>query len=239
MEQKDLKSKNLLLRGFPQKDWELVHLYAKEVELKTGSILYEPGIKIQYVYFPINSIIAIQHVLENGSTAEVCSVGNEGMVGVSVILGGGASSNRAIVQNAGSAIQIKSCDLLNVFNNSIPVAHLLFHFTQAKITQMSQIAVCNRHHSIEQQLSRLLLSSLDRLFGNELTITQEVIGSLLGVRRESVTDAAHRLQHEGYISYVRGHITILNRAALEKRTCECYGVVKKEYERLLPEKIAA
>jgi CRP-like cAMP-binding protein len=191
-----------------------------------------------YVYFPINSLVSILYGLENGATAEIGIIGNEGVVGITVFLGGESTISRAVVQSAGRAYRLRSSVLLDLFNSSTQAMHLLLRFTQALITQMSQTAVCNRHHTIDQQLCRWLLLSIDRLSGSELVMTQDLIANMLGVRREGVTEVAGKLQEAGYISYSRGHITVLDREKLEHRTCECYGVVKREYDRLLPERYA-
>lgn len=179
------------------------------------------------------------YVLENGASAEIAVVGKEGIVGISLFMGGGSTPSRAVVQSAGEGFQVSSDFMKSEFNRSGPVMHLMLRYTQALITQMAQTAVCNRHHSLDQQLCRWLLLSLDRLNGNDLVMTQELIADMLGVRRAGVTDAALKLQRAGLISYARGHISVLNRPGLEQRTCECYGVVKKEYDRLLPHSIAS
>lgn len=197
-------------------------------------MLYEPGGKMSHVYFPTTAIVSLLYELANGSSAEIAVVGFEGVVGVSIFMGGASTSSRAVVQSAGHGYKIKSNLLLDIFNHSRPIEHLLLRYTQALMTQMSQTAVCNRHHTLDQQFCRWLLLSLDRLKTNELIMTQELIANMLGVRREGVTEAASKVQKAGLISYSRGHITILDRAGLEKRTCECYKVVKLEYDRLLP-----
>lgn len=197
-------------------------------------MLYEPGGKMSHVYFPTTAIVSLLYELANGSSAEIAVVGFEGVVGVSIFMGGASTSSRAVVQSAGHGYKIKSNLLLDIFNHSRPIEHLLLRYTQALMTQMSQTAVCNRHHTLDQQFCRWLLLSLDRLKTNELNMTQELIANMLGVRREGVTEAASKVQKAGLISYSRGHIIILDRAGLEKRTCECYKVVKVEYDRLLP-----
>jgi hypothetical protein len=197
-------------------------------------VLYEPGGKMTHVYFPTTAIVSLLYELANGSSAEIAIVGFEGVVGISIFMGGDSTSSRAVVQSAGHGYRIKSNLLLDTFNHSKPIEHLLLRYTQALMTQMSQTAVCNRHHTLDQQFCRWLLLSLDRLKTNELIMTQELIANMLGVRREGVTEAASKVQKAGLISYSRGHITILDRAGLEKRTCECYKVVKVEYDRLLP-----
>jgi len=193
---------------------------------------------MNFVYFPISAIVSLLYLLENGSSAELAVVGREGIVGISLFMGGESTSSRAVVQTAGLGLRLRGADMKEEFNRAGPVLHLLLRYTQALITQMSQTAVCNRHHALDQQLCRWLLLSLDRLDGNEVIMTQELIANMLGVRREGVTEAAMKLQKAGLISYIRGHITVLDRAGLERRTCECYAVVRKEYDRLLPNKEA-
>ncbi|MDP8986508.1 MAG: Crp/Fnr family transcriptional regulator [Pseudomonadota bacterium] len=208
------------------------------VELPLAHVLYESGATLSHVYFPTTAIVSLLYVLENGASAEIAVVGNEGIVGVSMFMGGKSTPSRAVVQSAGQGFRLKAETLEEEFNRAGPVLHLLLRYTQALITQMSQTAVCNRHQSLDQQLCRWLLLSLDRLQGDELVMTQELIANMLGVRREGVTEGALKLQNAGLIRYVRGRITVLDRAGLEKRTCECYAVVKKEYERLLPPTVA-
>lgn len=204
------------------------------VEMPLGKVLYESGGMLEHVYFPTKSIISLLYVMENGSSAEIAVVGNEGILGISLFMGGETTSSRAIVQSSGHAYRLKVQLLKDEFNRGGPVQRLLLRYTQALITQMAQTAVCNRHHSVEQQLCRWLLLSLDRLATDQLTMTQELIANMLGVRREGVTDAAGKLQRDGLIIYNRGHITVLDRPKLEKRSCECYQVVKTEFDRLLP-----
>jgi CRP-like cAMP-binding protein len=208
------------------------------VEMPLGKVLYEPGSLLTHVYFPTTSIVSMLYVMEDGGSAEIAVVGFEGIVGISLFMGGESTPSRAVVQSAGQAYRLKANVMLQEFNRAGPVLHLLLRYTQALITQMSQTAVCNRHHSLDQQLCRWLLLSLDRLHTNELRMTQELIANMLGVRREGVTEAAGRMQKAGLIKYQRGRITVLDREGLELRTCECYGVVKKEYDRLLPAKTA-
>jgi len=208
------------------------------VDMPLGQVLYESGGNMNFVYFPISAIVSLLYLLENGSSAELAVVGREGIVGISLFMGGESTSSRAVVQTAGLGLRLRGADMKEEFNRAGPVLHLLLRYTQALITQMSQTAVCNRHHALDQQLCRWLLLSLDRLDGNEVIMTQELIANMLGVRREGVTEAAMKLQKAGLISYVRGHITVLDRAGLERRTCECYAVVRKEYDRLLPNKEA-
>jgi CRP-like cAMP-binding protein len=191
-----------------------------------------------HVYFPTSAIVSLLYELENGSSAEIAVVGFEGIVGISTFMGGESTSSRGVVQSAGHGYRMKANLLLNAFERSKPIEHLLLRYTQALITQMSQTAVCNRHHTLDQQFCRWLLLSLDRLKTNQLDMTQELIANMLGVRREGVTEAALKVQKAGLISYSRGHITIIDRAGLEKRTCECYKVVKEEYDRLLPEALS-
>lgn len=208
------------------------------VELPLGHVLYESGAVVSHVYFPTTAIVSLLYVLENGASAEIAVVGKEGIVGISLFMGGGSTPNRAVVQSAGQGFQLGAKALQDEFNGAGPVLHLLLRYTQALITQMSQTAVCNRHHSLDQQLCRWLLLSLDRLQGDNLVMTQELIANMLGVRREGVTEAAVQLQAAGLIRYARGRITVLDRSGLEKRSCECYDVVKKEYDRLLPAIVA-
>jgi CRP-like cAMP-binding protein len=232
------KSSNHLLAALPQDEWERWASQLELVDLKLGQVLYESGGKMQHVYFPISAIVSLLFVLENGASAEIAVVGNEGIVGVSLFMGGETTPSRAVVQSAGKCIRLSAQTLKSEFNKSLPVMHLLLRYTQALITQMTQTAVCNRHHSLDQQLCRWLLLSMDRLTDNHLVMTQELIANMLGVRREGVTEAAGRLQKAGLISYARGKIEVKDRAGLEARTCECYAVVKKEYDRLLPDLIA-
>ena len=199
-----------------------------------GEALYESGGQLQHVYFPTTSIVSLLYVLADGASAEIAVVGNEGILGISLFMGGETTPSRAVVQSAGYGYRLKAQLLKQEFNRAGPVLHLLLRYTQALITQMAQTAVCNRHHSVDQQLCRWLLLSLDRLASNELTMTQELIASMLGVRREGVTEAAGKLQDVGLIQYHRGKITVLDRAGLEARVCECYEVVKTEFDRLLP-----
>jgi CRP-like cAMP-binding protein len=201
-------------------------------------VLYESGRTLSHVYFPTTSIVSLLYVLEDGSSAEIAVVGFEGVVGISLFMGGESTTSRAVVQSAGVGYRMRSQVIKDEFNRAGPVLHLLLRYTQALITQMAQTAVCNRHHSLDKQLCRWLLLSLDRLRGMELVMTQELIANMLGVRREGVTEAVLNLQAAGLIRYARGHITVLDRAGLEARTCECYAVVKNEYDRLLPARLA-
>ncbi len=238
METKTLKNRNHIFEAMPTNEWERLLPFIETIELPLGKVLYEPGTKMSHVIFPSSAIVSLLYALENGSSAEIAVVGNEGVVGISIFMGGESTSSRAVVQSAGVGYKIKSSMLLDEFNRGGPIMHLLLRYTQALITQMSQTAVCNRHHSLDQQLCRWLLLSADRLTGNELIMTQELIANMLGVRREGVTEVALKIQKAGLIQYARGHITILDRHGLERRTCECYQVVKTEYDRLLPDKIA-
>jgi len=208
------------------------------VPLRLGQVIYESGATLAHVYFPTTTIISLLYVTENGESAEIAVVGNEGIVGIALFMGGESTTSRAVVQSAGHAIRLKAQFLKDEFNLSGPVLHLLLRYTQALITQMAQTAVCNRHHTLDQQLCRWLLLSLDRLRGDELVMTQELIANMLGVRREGVTESALKLQHAGLIRYARGHISVLDRAGLERRACECYAALKREYARLLPDELA-
>ncbi|SDX09970.1 cAMP-binding domain of CRP or a regulatory subunit of cAMP-dependent protein kinases [Collimonas sp. OK242] len=230
--------KNRLLAALPDAEWGRWLPQLEAVEMPLGQVLYESGSTLSYVYFPTTSIVSLLYLLENGASAEIAVVGNEGIVGVSLFMGGESTPSRAVVQSAGQGFRLGARVMKEEFNRAGPVLHLLLRYTQALITQMSQTAVCNRHHTLDQQLCRWLLLSLDRLQGNDLVMTQELIANMLGVRREGVTEAAGSLQTAGLIRYVRGHITVLDRAGLEQRTCECYAVVKKECDRLLPDKLA-
>jgi CRP-like cAMP-binding protein len=231
--------KNHLLAALPHAESQRWLPFLESVDLPLGQVLYESGITLTHVYFPTTAIISLLYVMENGASAELAVVGNEGIVGISLFMGGESTSSRAVVQSAGKGFRLKAQMLKEEFNRAGAVLHLLLRYTQALITQMSQTAVCNRHHSLDQQLCRWLLLSLDRLEGNQLVMTQELIANMLGVRREGVTEGALKLQHAGLIQYARGHIMVLDRAALERRSCECYAVVKKEYDRLLPVKLAS
>ncbi|HSY29107.1 MAG TPA: Crp/Fnr family transcriptional regulator [Burkholderiaceae bacterium] len=224
---------NYLLAALLDVESDRLAPHLELIPMPLGDVLYESGGKLQHVYFPTTSIVSLHYVLENGGSSEIAGVGNEGVLGVSLFMGGNTTPSRAIVQTGGHGYRLKSQILVDEFNRAGPVMRLLLRYTQALITQMSQTAVCNRHHSVEQQLCRWLLLTLDRLPTNELTMTQELIANMLGVRREGVTEAAGRLQGYGFISYRRGHITVLDRAGLERDVCECYDVVKKEFARLL------
>ena len=228
---------NHLLAALPAADWARWQPQLEWVRMPLGQVLYESGATLSHAYFPVTAIISLLYVLENGASAEIAVAGNEGMVGISLFMGGGSTPSRGVVQSAGEGYRIRSSFIRTEFDHAGAVMHLLLRYTQALITQMSQTAVCNRHHSLDQQLCRWLLLSLDRLPGNELVMTQELIANMLGVRREGVTEAAVKLQGAGLIRYARGHITVLDRAGLEARTCECYAVVLKEYARLLPARL--
>jgi len=229
---------NQLLAQLPPAEQQRWFPQLELVDMPLGEVIYESGGTLTHAYFPTTSIVSLLYVMENGSSAEIAIVGNEGIVGVSLFMGGGSTPSRGVVQSAGKGYRLSAQLMQHEFNKAGPVLHLLLRYTQALITQMSQTAVCNRHHSLDQQLCRWLLLSLDRLQGNELVMTQELIANMLGVRREGVTEGALKLQKAGLIRYARGHITVLDREGLATRCCECYAVVKKEYDRLLPAKLA-
>jgi len=230
---------NHLLAALPVEALERLLPHLELVTLSLGEVLYEPGDVQHHVYFPTDAIVSQLYVMENGASAEISVVGNEGMIGIAVFMGGESTPSQAIVQSAGHAFRLPGQLLKDEFNRHGEMLHLVLRYTQALMTQMAQTAVCNRHHSIDQQLCRWLLLSLDRLQDNQLTMTQELIANMLGVRREGVTDAAGKLQRLGVIEYSRGHITVLDRARLEQLSCECYAVVKKETDRLLPRRAAS
>jgi CRP-like cAMP-binding protein len=225
---------NRLLAALPHETYEKLLPFLEPVSLPLGMALYESGGAQGYVYFPTSSIVSLLYVLENGSSAEIAVTGCEGLVGIALFMGGETTPSRAVVQSAGHGYRLRAAVLKKEFENGGALQLLLLRYTQALITQMTQTAVCNRHHAVDQQLCRWLLLSLDRLPANELVMTQELIANMLGVRREGVTEAAGKLQAEGLIEYSRGRITVLDREHLEARVCECYAVVKKEYDRLLP-----
>lgn len=225
---------NHLLDALLVADYDRLFPTLELIELPLGKVLCESGEKLKHVYFPTTSIISLLYVMEDGASAEIAVVGNEGMLGVPILLGGDTTPSRAVVQSAGHGYRMKAHVLKNEFNQAGPFQRLLLRYTQALITQMSQTAVCNRHHSVEQQLCRWLLLSIDRLSGDELNMTQELIANMLGVRREGVTEAAGKLQYAGLIHYSRGHIKVIDRKGLEAKCCECYQVVKDEFDRLLP-----
>ncbi len=226
---------NHLLDAVPDAELQRWLPLLERVDLPLGLVLFESGRTFTHVHFPTTAIVSLLYVLEDGHSAEIAVVGNEGVVGISVFLGGGSTPSRAVVQSAGCGYRLSARVIEEAFNRSGPVMHLMLRYTQALITQMAQTAVCNRHHTLDHQLCRWLLLSEDRLQGNELVMTQELIANMLGVRREGVTEAALKLQSAGLIRYARGHITVLDRPGLERRSCECYAVVKKEYDRLLPD----
>jgi CRP-like cAMP-binding protein len=229
---------NHLLASLPDAEWERWLPLLEKVDMPLGQVLYESGVALHYVYFPTTSIVSLLYVMENGASAEIAVVGNEGVIGISLFMGGESTPSRAVVQSAGTGCRLSANMIKVEFDRSGPVLHLLLRYTQALITQMAQTAVCNRHHSLDQQLCRWLLLSLDRLQGTELVMTQELIANMLGVRREGVTEGALKLQKAGLIHYTRGRISVLDRKGLEHRTCECYAVVKREYDRLLPSGVA-
>jgi len=229
---------NQLIASLPAADLPRWLSMLEAVELPLGQVLCESGSTLSHVYFPSTAIVSLLYVMENGASAEIAVVGNEGIVGISLFMGGGSTPSRAVVQSAGQGFRLTAEAIKREFNRAGPVMYLLLRYTQALITQMAQTAVCNRHHSLDQQLCRWLLLSLDRLSSNELVMTQELIANMLGVRREGVTESALKLQQAGLIRYARGRISVLDRGGLERRTCECYAVVKKEYDRLLPMRTA-
>jgi CRP-like cAMP-binding protein len=226
-------NQNHLLAALLDAEFERLSPHLQAVPLLLGDVLCESGGKLDYVYFPTTAIISLHYLLENGGSSEIAGVGNEGMLGIALFMGGGSTPSRAVVQTGGFGYRLPARILMEEFDRTGPVMRLLLRYTQALLTHMSQTAVCNRHHTVEQQLCRWLLLTLDRLGNKELTMTQELISNMLGVRREGVTEAAGRLQAHGYISYRRGHITVIDRVGLEHHVCECYDVVKKEFGRLL------
>lgn len=226
-------NQNHLLAALPTAEFERITPHLELVAMPLGEVLCESGGQLQHVYFPTTAIVSLHYVMENGASSEIAGVGNEGVLGVSLFMGGNTTPSRAIVQTAGHGYRLKARLMMEEFNRAGPMMRLMLRYTQALITQISQTAVCNRHHSVEQQLCRWLLLTLDRLPSNELTMTQELIASMLGVRREGITETAGNLQRAGLISYRRGHITALDRSGLESHACECYKVVKKEFHRLL------
>ncbi len=231
--------KNQLLASLPDADYQRLLPHLESVALPLGRALYESGGRMEHVYFPTDGIVSLLYVMENGESAEIAITGTEGLVGISLFMGGESTTSRAIVQSEGHAYRLPAQFLRREFERGGDLQHLLLRFTQALITQMSQTAVCNRHHAVEQQLCRWLLLSLDRLPTNELHMTQELIANMLGVRREGVTAAAGNLQDAGLIRYRRGHIKVLDRPKLEQRVCECYAVVKRETDRLLTNTMAS
>jgi CRP-like cAMP-binding protein len=226
---------NRILAALPADIFDRLRPDLTPIAMPLGKVIYESGIPLEHVYFPTpGCIVSMLYVMTDGASAEIAVVGDEGMVGIALFMGGGSTPSRTLVQSAGRAFQLKGEALKREFDRHSELQQLLLRYTQALITQMSQTAVCNRHHSVEQQLCRWLLLSVDRLSTNELTMTQELIANMLGVRREGVTEAAGKLQARGLISYSRGRITVLDRPGLEEQVCECYAVVKNEYDRLLP-----
>jgi CRP-like cAMP-binding protein len=225
---------NHLLDALPSSDYERIAAHLELIPMQLGDVLYESGAPLRYVYFPTTSIVSLLYVMEDGASAEIAIVGNEGILGISLFMGGDTTPSRAVVQSAGHGFRLRADLLKDEFGRFGPTMHLLLRYTQALITQMAQTAVCNRHHSVDQQLCRWLLLSLDRLQTNDLSMTQELIANMLGVRREGVTEAAGKLQDAGLIRYSRGRISVLDRPGLEARACECYRVVRTEFDRLLP-----
>jgi len=230
---------NHLVGSLPEPDYQCVAVQLERVPMPLGMAVYESGGAQGFVYFPADSIVSLLYVLEDGASTEIAVTGNEGLVGISLFMGGESTPSRAVVQSAGHGYRLRGAILKKLFTSSGSVQHLLLRFTQALITQMTQTAVCNRHHAVDQQLCRWLLLMLDRLGSSEVLMTQELIANMLGVRREGVTEAAGKLQAEGLIEYHRGHIRVLDRPRLEARVCECYSVVKREYDRLLAHPKAA
>jgi CRP-like cAMP-binding protein len=226
---------NWLLAALADREWDRWVPHLEPVTLPLGKVLYEPGGKLPYVFFPTTAIVSLLYVMENGASAEIAVVGNEGLVGISLFMGGESTSSQAMVQAAGHGFRLKASLLMEEFNRGGAVLHLLLRYTQALITQMAQTSACNRHHAVDQQLCRWLLLTLDRLQASEIVMTQELLSTILGVRRASVTEAAGQLQRDGLIRYERGHIHVVDRPGLEARSCECYEVVRREYERLLPD----
>ena len=228
---------NHLLAALPESEYARLLPDLELIPMPLGWALYESGGQLSYMYFPTTSIVSLLYVMESGASAEIAVSGNEGLVGISLFMGGESTPSRAVVQSAGKGYRLRASVVKKEFALGGNLQHLALRYTQALITQMAQTAVCNRHHALDQQLCRWLLLSLDRLQGNELFMTQELIANMLGVRREGVTEAARKLQTDGLIHYSRGHIKVLDRAKLEKRVCECYAVVKREFDRLLPYEI--
>jgi CRP-like cAMP-binding protein len=226
--------RNRLLAALTPETKERLYLHLQRVEMPLGRVLYESGDTLRHVYFPTDSIVSLLYVLQDGASAEISLVGNDGLLGIALFMGGGTTQSRAVVQSAGYAYRLTAQRIQEEFHRNGETQQLLLRYTQALITQMAQTAVCNRHHTVDQQLCRWLLLSLDRLSSNRLTMTHELIANMLGVRREGVTDAAGKLQKHGVIRYTRGRIIVLDRPELERLCCECYAVVRKETDRLLP-----
>ena len=229
---------NHLLAALPDESYERLLPHLERIPMPLGEVVYESGIQMRHVFFPTTSIVSMLYVMEDGASAEIAIVGHEGVVGISLFMGGESTPSRAVVQSSGEAYRLPGRILKAEFERGGPLQHLLLRYTQALLTQMAQTAVCNRHHSLDQQFCRWLLLSIDRLQSDELVMTQELIANMLGVRREGVTEAAGNVQKAGLIRYQRGHITVLDRPGLEARVCECYSVVKKEFDRLLPDTTA-
>ncbi len=230
---------NHLLAALPPAQWEHWHQHLEYVDMQLGQVLYEPGNTLTHVYFPTTAIVSLLYVMRNGESAEIAIVGSEGVVGVALFMGGGSTSSRALVQRAGGAYRLSAALMRWGFQQGGPVLHLLLRYTQALMTQMVQTAACNKHHSLDQQLCRWLLLSLDRLQGTQMQMSRQLIAHMLGVSADRATEAAMKLKDSGLINYEGGRIEVLDRAALEKRSCECYAVVKQEYDRLLPFELAA
>jgi CRP-like cAMP-binding protein len=233
------RRKNQLLAALPEAELQRWVPHLEHVDMRLGEVLYEAGSTLTHVYFPTTAIVSLLYVMQNGESAEIAVVGNDGLVGVSLFMGGDSTSSRALIQSAGGAFRLPAPLMKEEFNRGGPVLHLFLRYTQALITQMVQTAACNRHHSLDQQLCRWLLLSLDRLQGTEMVMTQALIAHMLGVPLNGATEGALKLQTAGLIDYTKGRIRVLDRGGLEKRTCECYAVVKKEYDRLLPQELAA
>ncbi len=233
MDSSQSPNQNHLLTALPTAEFNRIAPHLELVAMPLGEVLYESSGQLQHLYFPTTAIVSMHYVMENGASSEIAGVGNEGVLGISLFMGGNTTPSRAVVYTGGYGYRLKARWLMQEFNRADVMQRLLLRYAQALMTQISQTAVCNRHHSVEQQLCRWLLLTLDRLPSNELVMTQELIASMLGVRREGITEAAGRLQRAGFISYRRGHISVLDRSGLESRVCECYAVVKKEHHRLL------
>jgi CRP-like cAMP-binding protein len=231
--------KNQLLAALPETELQRWLPHLEYLDMRLGEVLYEAGSTLSHVYFPTTAIVSLLYVMKNGESAEIAVVGNDGVVGISLFMGGDSTPSRALIQSAGGAYRLTAQLMKEEFDRGGPVLHLLLRYTQALITQMVQTAACNRHHSLDQQLCRWLLLSLDRLQGTEMLMSQDLIANMLGVPRDGATEGALKLQKAGLINYAEGRIRVLDRGALEKRSCECYAVVKKEYDRLLPHKLAA
>lgn len=238
MEKLTHAKQNHLLAALPIEDLRLWLPYLEAVDLPLGQVLYEAGTTLSHVYFPTTAVVSLLYVMHNGDSAEIAVVGNDGLVGISLIMGGGSTPSRALVQNGGKGFRIEAELVQKKFENSKHVLHLFLRYTQALITQMTQSAACNKHHSLDQQLCRWLLLTLDRYQGNELTMTRQLIANMLGTSGDNMRDGAQKLQDAGLIHYAKGRITVLDREGLEKRSCECYRIVKDEYERLLPQQQA-